>query len=92
MLNMEEYVLSTVENKKNVAVSAEEIQRQREYAHLVRSIIDRQFTKFSSCSLQDGKEIVSESSSPRKMLIPPTFLEISGMRFLITGVGCLTEA
>ena len=25
-------------------------------------------TKFSSCSLQDGKEIVSESSSPRKML------------------------
>ena len=29
-------------------------------------------------------------SQIRTMLIPPTFLEISGMRFLITGVGYQT--
>ena len=37
--------MSTVENKKSVAVSAEEIQRQCEYIHLVRSVIDRQFVQ-----------------------------------------------
>ena len=40
---MEEYGLSAIDNKKSVAVPAEEIQRQREYTQLVRSIIDRQF-------------------------------------------------
>lgn len=35
--------MSAIDNKKSVAVPAEEIQRQREYTQLVRSIIDRQF-------------------------------------------------
>ncbi len=37
--------MSAVDNKKSVAVPAEEIQRQREYTQLVRSIIDRQFAQ-----------------------------------------------
>ena len=37
--------MSSVENKKTVAVPAEEMQKQREYIQLVRSIIDRQFTE-----------------------------------------------
>ncbi|MBR4858505.1 MAG: tRNA (N6-isopentenyl adenosine(37)-C2)-methylthiotransferase MiaB [Clostridia bacterium] len=42
---MEEYDLSSVENIKSVAVPFEEIEKQREYIQLVRSIVDRQFTE-----------------------------------------------
>ena len=35
--------MSAVSNKKSVAVPAEEIQRQKEYTQLVRSIIDSRF-------------------------------------------------
>ena len=35
--------MSSVENKKSVAVSLDEMNKQREYTQLVRSLIDRQF-------------------------------------------------
>ena len=44
MLKMEEYVLSADSNKKTVAVSAEEIAKQKEYIQLARAIVEQKFS------------------------------------------------
>ena len=41
---MEEYVLSADSNKKTVAVSAEEIAKQKEYIQLARAIVEQKFS------------------------------------------------
>ena len=44
MLNMEEFVLSTFSDKKSVLVPAEEMQKQREYIQLVRTVVESRFS------------------------------------------------
>ena len=42
---MEEYVLSSASDRKNISVSAEEMEKQKEYSQLVRSIIEQRYAE-----------------------------------------------
>ncbi len=42
---MEEYVLSSASDRKNISVSAEEIEKQKEYSQLVRAIIGQRYAE-----------------------------------------------